>query len=116
MDKAIGGYYGYALYDECGAENILSTRDWNASASRNYWSTVPATELAEGALGGGLNDYPCGGVGMYLKHATMYPNFDSLTIFTIRQFRGHAEVAGDEGGQEGLPRASRGRLLLDRQR
>ena len=25
VDEQIGGYYGYNLYDECGAENVLSS-------------------------------------------------------------------------------------------
>jgi carboxypeptidase C (cathepsin A) len=56
MDKEIGGYYGYNLYDECGAENILSA-DWRRPQTQKYWSNVRVP------VGGALNDYPCGGVG-----------------------------------------------------
>ncbi len=64
MDKQLGGYYGYNLYDECGAENLLLSTD------RRYWSAMPATRTAAAdgpGFGGALNDYPCGGVGAMLK-------------------------------------------------
>ena len=70
MEQQLGGYYGYNLYDECGAENLLlsATRD----RDRRYWSAMPPTRTAavDGpAVGstGALNDYPCGGVGAMLK-------------------------------------------------
>eukprot|EP00656_Telonema_subtile_P032308 TRINITY_DN3542_c0_g1_i2.p1 TRINITY_DN3542_c0_g1~~TRINITY_DN3542_c0_g1_i2.p1 ORF type:complete len:509 (+),score=117.33 TRINITY_DN3542_c0_g1_i2:126-1652(+) len=52
MEANIGGYYGYNLYDECGADNILSLEQ---QSSRAYFSSVPP-------LTGAVNDYPCGGV------------------------------------------------------
>eukprot|EP00658_Telonema_sp_P-2_P054983 TRINITY_DN43730_c0_g1_i2.p1 TRINITY_DN43730_c0_g1~~TRINITY_DN43730_c0_g1_i2.p1 ORF type:complete len:232 (+),score=49.98 TRINITY_DN43730_c0_g1_i2:120-815(+) len=54
MSSNLGGYYGYNLYDECGAENILSLKGMD---TRKYWSSVR----------GALNDYPCGGVGAMVK-------------------------------------------------
>jgi hypothetical protein len=62
MDTAIGGSYAYNLYDECGAENVLSS--WRTIPKRNYWSSVAVPQLG---IGGALNDYPCGGVGAMLK-------------------------------------------------
>jgi len=59
MNKQIGGYYGYNLYDECGAENILSSVSSNSQ--RTSWSRVPA------GISGALNDYPCGGVGAMVR-------------------------------------------------
>jgi len=58
MDEAIGGYYGYNLYDECYDQNVFLSQQ----QGRKYWSNVPSQ-----AVGGALNDYPCGGVGAMLK-------------------------------------------------
>jgi hypothetical protein len=56
MDSAIGGYYGYNLYDECGKENVISMQQ---QRDRKYWSAAPVR--------GALNDYPCGGAGAMTK-------------------------------------------------
>jgi len=70
MQKAIGGYYDYNLYDECGSENVLSSvhrssrQILSEGHKRQYWSSVPPLSLREA---GALNDYPCGGVGAMLK-------------------------------------------------
>jgi len=58
MDTQIGGFYGYNLYDECGAENVISSQQLRGN--RNYWSSMPRIK-------GALNDYPCGGTGAMLK-------------------------------------------------
>lgn len=56
MHTRLGGYYGYNLYDECGAENVILN-----SKDRRSWSRV------SGAIRGALNDYPCGGTGAMIK-------------------------------------------------
>ena len=50
MTEEIGGYYDYALYDDCTYENGLLL-----SPAR------PAHTLWRGEIGGALNDYSCGG-------------------------------------------------------
>ena len=76
MDEAIGGYFAYALYDECGPDTYISARPPATHAQqrqRRYWSAAPpirthgAGGRAVGVVGGALNDYPCGGVGAMLK-------------------------------------------------
>lgn len=67
MDNEIGGYYGYNLYDECGALNVLSqSSSWRdvEQGRRQYWSSVPPVKSGSS---GALNDYPCGGTGAMLK-------------------------------------------------
>jgi len=56
MDQALGGYYGYSLYDECkhvklGAVEPAQSMMRLDQSNRQQW------------LGGALNDYPCGGIG-----------------------------------------------------
>ena len=91
MDEAIGGYFDYALYDECGPDTYISPRPGMAGSyahqrQRRYWSSAPPLKTrgsgralaaagghgargggGQGRVGGALNDYPCGGVGAMLK-------------------------------------------------
>ncbi len=77
MSDQIGGYYGYNLYDECGAENILSdTPRWRQAKRARYFSSVPA----QASFGGALNDYPCGGVGAMTKWLNNSQVMDALHI------------------------------------
>jgi hypothetical protein len=70
LDKAetqIGGYFEYALYDECWYQNDLipPTRGFDQTG-RKYWGPppYPKTENLASMLQGAKiegNDYPCGG-------------------------------------------------------
>jgi len=73
MDAAIGGFFDYALYDECGPDTYISTARPTTHAEqreRRYWSAAPPLRTHAhgigGGVGGALNDYPCGGVGAML--------------------------------------------------
>mmetsp|Transcript_23287 Transcript_23287/g.34858 ORF Transcript_23287/g.34858 Transcript_23287/m.34858 type:complete len:487 (+) Transcript_23287:3-1463(+) len=56
MNKEVGPYYSYNLYDECWYQNAFKA-EYNAS--KTYWG--PPT------VSGALNDYPCGGGGALVK-------------------------------------------------
>ena len=67
MNSAIGGFFDYALYDECPAGTYIAPPPQSSAApraqnrrARRYWSSQPP-------VSGALNDYPCGGVGAMLK-------------------------------------------------
>eukprot|EP01065_Artemidia_motanka_P037852 TRINITY_DN46758_c0_g1_i1.p2 TRINITY_DN46758_c0_g1~~TRINITY_DN46758_c0_g1_i1.p2 ORF type:complete len:493 (+),score=153.40 TRINITY_DN46758_c0_g1_i1:76-1554(+) len=66
MDKQVGGYYGYNLYDACWYQNLDLKAGWRSSQDRSFWGPP--------RLGESLNGYPCGGPGaldVWVKHATV---------------------------------------------
>mmetsp|Transcript_21512 Transcript_21512/g.54995 ORF Transcript_21512/g.54995 Transcript_21512/m.54995 type:complete len:520 (+) Transcript_21512:54-1613(+) len=75
MNEAIGGYFEYALYDECGPDTYINAvspvalkrSNYTHQQHRQYWSAMPPLKTNGRQVGGALNDYPCGGVGAMLK-------------------------------------------------
>ncbi|GAB5370145.1 hypothetical protein AAMO2058_001466800 [Amorphochlora amoebiformis] len=62
MNKEVGAYYNYNLYDDCWYENgFLKAYD----PDRSYWG--PPFRVGKTEDGGALNDYPCGGNGALTK-------------------------------------------------
>lgn len=81
MDRQIGGYYGYDLYDDCGAENVLSS--WreatkpDAYLNRRRRQQRVGTPIPSAHVSGG---HPCGGTGAMLEWLNVSDVKESLHV------------------------------------
>lgn len=80
MDRQVGGYFAYNLYDTCWGDQSLpvmhasreSMGSLQVQESLSSASANPAADLNQ--LGAALNDYPCGGgtaMALWVKHASV---------------------------------------------
>lgn len=93
MNKAVGPYYSYNLYDTCYAQNIFDLR------SRTYWSSSPT-------LTGAVNDYPCAGpaLNIYINRtdvrtALSVPtdSFYFRSVVAVGTLVSYSLISGDNG-------------------
>ena len=88
MYDALGGYYSYNLYDECGAENVIAAAAVPSlqvdHVARTLRLSSPTKRSQHPSVGtsvtGALNDYPCGGGGMMLKYLARDEVKDALHV------------------------------------
>jgi carboxypeptidase C (cathepsin A) len=91
VDRQVGGYYGYSLYDEC--------------------------TYSGGLLGGALNDYPCGGDAV-MQHYLSLPvvkealHVTNATFFSVDNADGDFDYTPTEPDLSGFYRSINGKIRV----
>jgi len=93
IEHEVGGFYDYALYDECGRRNGLSSK-----------------------IGGGINDYPCGGGAVMEDYFKLQSVKDALhvksTFFEVDNAEGDFSYTPTEKDLTGFYKDINGKLKV----